>query len=131
GDRQSAAPPALTNSANTRAGVPTNGLCSRGARSGANTANSASLLVFHVHVLSVDHAFVLLLFGLRLPIPRSAAGRLRRVGLVQHLGKLVAGLRQFFLRGLHFAHLGSALQRLLGFGKRRLHLGLVRRLHLF
>ena len=43
----------------------------------------------------------------------------------------MARLGQLLVRGLHVAHAGRALQRLLGFGQRRLHFGLIGGLHLF
>ncbi len=69
------------------------------------------LLVFDVHVLSVDYAFVLLL--LRCGLLRACgAGTAWRGGggisLVEDFGQFVAGVGQLLVRGLQLARFWSA-----------------------
>src|SRR6185312_13812860 len=88
-------------------------------------------LVLDVDVLSVDHAFIFLLFLLRAAITscarlrttrtRSALGRLG--GFIHGLRQFVRGLRKPFSRRVHDRRVGS-FQRLLGIGQSRFHAAL-------
>src|ERR1035437_2950768 len=56
------------------------------------------LLVFHVHILSVDYAFVFLLLWYGFACPRNWARRgLRRICFVKHPGQFVAGVGEFLV----------------------------------
>src|SRR5438270_13696512 len=91
----------------------------------------ALFLVFHVHVLGVNHAFVLLLLlacaiarGSRLRARTWAACRRRLLRLVHGLSQLVRGLGQLLAGRIHGCRV-RAFQGLLGVRQRRFHLPLL------
>src|SRR5580658_10526768 len=96
------------------------------------TADSL-LLVFHVHVLSVDHAFVLLLTAAVAARSRAVCWTarpttrrtLRLRCLVHFLGQLVRSLGQVLASLIHL-RLVVRFQRLLGISHRILHIATIR-----
>src|SRR5215469_12255201 len=85
------------------------------------TRQTRSLLLFHIHVLSIDDAFVLLLLSAGFPVSSRSGAALRRRSLracrlVHRLGQLVRSLRQVLAGLVHRGGIG-ALQRLLGVGE--------------
>src|ERR1035438_2874258 len=97
--------------------------------SGGAAALRCLLLLFDVYVLGVDYAFVFLGFGWGGIRTGRWAGS-GRVGFVEDLGQLVAGVGQLLVRGLEFSRCWRAFEHLLGLGQGRLDLGLVGSLHL-
>src|SRR5277367_6378296 len=103
----------------------------------AHARKPPSLLFFHVHVLSVDHAFIFLLTATVTARARSSSvrrssttrfacfGSLRLRRLVHLFGQFMRSLSQVLASLIHL-RLVVRFQRLLGVGHRVLHVATLR-----
>src|SRR5208337_1491554 len=129
------APPLKCPSPRASRSLATLGMTAAGSRF-AHARKAPSLLVFNIHVLSVDHAFIFLLTAAavrarsssvrrRTRPTRPACRSLRLRCLVHFFGQLVRSLGQGLASLIHL-RLVVRLQRFLGVSQRILHVAAVR-----